>query len=232
MKVNSSIKLFCLLAFPTIASGQTNADFGAFIPEDYTTYGEAIYGDLNRDSLADAVVLIKGTDTAGFRENQFGDIVDKNRRGILIFFNTGNGYTLALQNHDCFSSENEDGGVYYAPVLSVHACRGNLYFHYEHGRYGYWKYTFRFQNNDFELIGYDATSHFGPLIRSGVSINFLTKRMMEFEDVNPYTEESGDEIFEETWSDITIDKLFKLSEIDDVDWLDLSAQTLDKDNTH
>ena len=225
-KINTDLKmktfitiLFSVLLLPAAAFCQTKDRLDKFIPEGYKIF-ETEYGDLNKDGLEDAVLIIKATGEAGFDENQFGDIVDKNRRGILILFNTGNDYELALLNNDCFSSENEDGGVYYAPELWVDVEKGNLYVRYAHGRYGHWWYTFRFQNNDFELIGYDAAEHYGPIVNREISINFSTKRKLVRENVNDFTEESGDEIFEETWFDIFIDKLVKLSEIEDFDRFD------------
>jgi len=71
-----------------------------------------------------------------------------------VLLNSANNYQLALENYDCFSSENEAGGVYFAPELWVKIEKGNLYINYSHGRYGYWSYTFRFQDSDFALIGY------------------------------------------------------------------------------
>lgn len=213
------ITILCsVLLLPVVAFCQANGRLDRFLPEGYKIF-ETEYGDLNKDGLEDVVLIIKATDEAGFGENQFGDIVDKNRRGILMLFNTGNAYELVLLNNDCFSSENEDGGVYFAPELLVDIEKGNLYIRYAHGRYGHWWYTFRFQNNDFELIGYDAAEHYGPIVNRETSINFSTQRKLVRENVNDFTEESGDEVFEETWSDILIDKLVKLSAIEDFDRL-------------
>ena len=36
------------------------------------------------------------------------------------------GYQLTDRNYDCFSSENEDGGVYYPPELWIEFEKGNL----------------------------------------------------------------------------------------------------------
>lgn len=91
-------------------------------------------------------------------------------------------YELACNNLNCFSSENEDGGVYYAPVLSVEINNNKLYFNYEHGRYGSKKYTFRFEDSDFQLIGFDETSQsfagakYQREVFNETSINFLSKK--------------------------------------------------------
>ena len=103
------------------------------------------------------------------------ELLDRNRRGIMIFFRDGDDYKLVLENRQCFESENEDGGVYFAPELDVGVRKGNLYVHYGHGRYGWWQYTFRYRNSDFELIGYDNDNAYSEKI---TSINLPAKKQI------------------------------------------------------
>ena len=190
-----------------------------FIPKGYTEF-EKYFGDLNKDGLEDCVLIIKKTDSTNVVMNRFDKKVDRNRRGIIVLFKNANGYELADKNLECFSSENEDGGVYFAPELWIEIKDNKLYIHYGHGRYGYWKYTFRFQKSNFELIGYDSSSNRGPVTNRETSINFLTKKKLTKESTNENAE-GGDEIFKENWNDIEIDNLIKLSEIKDFDELDM-----------
>lgn len=190
-----------------------------FLPKGFVIF-ERIGGDLNKDGTVDSVFIIKGTNKDYFELNQFDEKVDRNRRGIVVLVNKNNHYELATKNIDCFNSENEDGGVYFPPELSIDINNGNLYIHYDHGRYGYWQYTFRYQNSDFELIGYDE-SYGGAVIYSEVSINFLTKRKQKKVNTNE-NPEGGDEVFKETWENIKISRLIKLSEIKDFDELNMS----------
>ncbi len=88
-----------------------------------------------------------------------------------------------------------------------------------HGRYGYWRYIFRYQNVNFELIGYDE-SNGGAVVSSELSINFLTKKKLTRENTNEDSQ-GGDEIFKETWENIEIDHLIKLSDIKDINELDM-----------
>ena len=189
-----------------------------FIPRGYILF-DTMYGDLNKDSLEDCVLLIKGTDKANIIKDEYRGELDRNRRGIIILFKKKDGYELAVKNYDCFSSENEDGGVYYPPELTVELHKGKLSIHYTHGRYGYWSYTFRYQNLDFELIGYDE-SRGGAVTESMTSINFLTKKKQVQVNVNEKAE-GGDEVFKETIKKISVTKLIKLSEIKDFDELDV-----------
>lgn len=208
------VLIFILGNFISQAQNENVEDF---IPNDYVLY-ETVFGDLNKDHNEDCILIIKGTHRENIVTNRFDEVVDRNRRGIIILFKTKEGYHKATENLNCFSSENEDGGVYYAPELSFEVKRGNLIIHYAHGRYGFWKYTFRYQDSKFKLIGYDSIQNFGPITHSETSINFLTKKKLYRENINEESE-GNDEIFKDTWSKIVINKLLNLSDIKDFDEL-------------
>jgi len=217
---------------PAQQSPQQQKKPSDFVPEGYvihqydggtfTTETTQIKGDLDNDGLEDIVLIIKGTNKANVIKDKYRGELDRNRRGIIVLLNKRDHYKLVLKNYDCFSSENEDGGVYFAPELDVSIAKGKLNIHYAHGRYGYWSYTFRYQNSDFELIGYDESSHRGPIINSETSINFLTKKKLKRVNINEDIEEGGDEVFDEKWSVVRIKELIRLSEIRDFDDLNVS----------
>lgn len=201
-----------------------------FIPKGYVIHKyeggisaeewDEIKGDLNNDGLEDVVLIIKGTDKSKIIQDESRGKLDRNRRGIIVLFNKVDHYELAAKNYDCFSSENEDGGVYFAPELYLEIKNGNLYINYGHGRYGNWGYTFRAQNGDMEMIGYDSYSSRGPVPQSEVSINFLTKKKLTRDNLNK--NDDGDnyvEKYQDTWEKIKVEKLTKLSEIKDFDEL-------------
>ncbi|WP_343705016.1 hypothetical protein [Flavobacterium sp.] len=197
-------------------------DISDFIPKNYVPF-DTIKGDFNKDGLEDCILIIKGTDKSKIVTDEYRGELDRNRRGIIALLNKNGGYELAVKNYDCFSSENEDGGVYYAPELDFEIKDGKLYINYAHGRYGYWNYTFRYQNNDLELIGYDSSENHGPIVLYKTSINFLTKTKIESENINRNVEDS-EEVFEKTEMKIKRSKLIKLSEIKDFDELDISEE--------
>ncbi|MGE8342457.1 MAG: hypothetical protein ACN6OI_15615 [Flavobacterium sp.] len=190
-----------------------------FIPKGYVPF-DTIKGDFNKDGLEDYILIIKGTDKSKIIQHEYRGELDRNRRGIIALLNKNNGYVLAAKNYDSFSSENEEGGVYYAPELDFEIKDGKLYINYAHGRYGYWQYTFRYQNSDFELIGYDASSNRGPIVLTETSINFLTRKKIVNHNINENTYDE-DEVFEKSESKIKRTKLLKLSEIKDFDELHL-----------
>ena len=216
-------QLFLLIAvfFTTTLFGQTKQEkeLSNFVPKGFVI-SERINGDLNKDGIADCVLIIQGTDKKKIITDENSEKVDRNRRGIIILFNKNHHYELATKNYDCFSSANEDGGVYFAPELSIDIIKGNLCIHYGHGRYGFFRYTFRFQDSDFKLIGYDSSDDSGPVVNRETSINFLSKKKQIKENTNQNATEEGDEIFKETWAKIQINKLVKLSDIKDFDKLD------------
>ncbi|WP_091306539.1 hypothetical protein [Flavobacterium terrigena] len=191
-----------------------------FIPKGFKLL-EEIKGDLNKDGIDDCILLIKEINKENIVQHEFRGELDRNRRGIIVLLNENGNYKQFLKNIDCFSSENEEGGVYYAPELSVEIKKGNLYIHYAHGRYGYWSYTFRLKNSDFELIGYDSSDNNGAVINSELSINFLSRKKIIRTNTNENAD-SGEEVFEERIVYIEKTKsLGKLSEIKDFDDLEL-----------
>ena len=58
-------------------------------------------------------LITKETTLSAIVENHFGDMVDRNRQGLVILETLDEGYRLLLDHRECFESENEDGGVYY-----------------------------------------------------------------------------------------------------------------------
>lgn len=197
-------------AFPKSAKSPAG-----LIPSGYVVI-EEIKGDLNKDDQVDHVFIIKKTDKDKIINDQHRGKLDRNRRGIIVALKKPDQYELAVENRECFSSENEDGGVYFPPELSVSINKGNIHVHYAHGRYGYWTYNFRYQNSDFELIGYDSSQNSGPVVEQEVSINFSTKNMRIRKNINPNAE-GGDEKFKETWKKFTLAKPIRLREITDFD---------------
>ncbi len=216
--------IFLLIGTNTFAQAtpKTAKSPDEFVPSGFVV-SEKIQGDLNKDNQADYILIIKGTDKDKIVKDENGEQLDRNRRGIIIAFKNQNQYELALENRDCFSSEDEDGGVYFAPELSVTIDKGKLFVNYSHGRYGYSSYNFRYQNSNFELIGYDSSENSGPVVERSVSVNLMTKKMLIKENINPDAEEDGDEKFKETWKKFTFTKSIRLSEIADFDELDVES---------
>ncbi|WP_419678408.1 hypothetical protein ACN2EN_04985 [Aliarcobacter lanthieri] len=196
-----------------------------FIPKGYVLYDKLV-GDLNKDGLEDIVLIIKGTDENNMIEVDHVGVVDRNRRGIIIALNKKDYYEIVISNYDCFSSENEDGGVYFPPDLCIYIDKGNLFIDYGHGRYGYWSYIFRYKNSNFELIGYDSSYNNGPIVNEITSVNFLTRKLKSLKNINKDEDKYAEEIFKESWKNIKKERLKKLSEIADFDSLIVNLYTI------
>ena len=196
-----------------------------FIPKGYKIF-EKVSGDLNKDGLDDCVLIIKATRKDGFERDYEGKLIDRNRRGIIVLFSEEKGYKVAVKNYNCFSSENEDGGAYFAPYLSIEIRNSKLFVHYAHGRYGYWEYCFRYQDSDFMLIGYESFGSQGPTVLGKVSINFLTGVRYDDDNVNKY-DDDAEEKFVRKVIKLKKEPLKKLSEIDDFDELEIERLNTD-----
>lgn len=191
--------------------------YKAYVPKTYHLF-EAVEGDLNQDGLNDLVLIVKATDPSQWVNHEYRGKLDRNRRGIIVLFNQKGSYKKVVQNLSCFSSENEEGGVYFAPDLWFEIKNNVLNINYAHGRYGAWGYSFRLENNDMRLIGYEDSDNHGPYVESQTSINFLTAKKLVRENLNQDPE--GEPRFKETWTKIKLKPIF-LSEIKDFDELNM-----------
>ena len=203
---------------PTAEQIQLQKDklkYKAYLPAKYVLF-EAIQGDLNNDGIQDLVLIVKATDPTQWVNHEYRGKLDRNRRGMIVLLADKGKYKPILSNLSCFSSENEEGGVYFAPELWLEINKGLLNVHYGHGRYGYWNYSFRLQNQDLRLIGYDSSSNHGPYVESETSINFLTNKKVIRKNLNEDLD--GDPKFKETWSKAKVSPIY-LSTIKDFDEL-------------
>ena len=101
----------------------------ASLPNQTALY-DAIKGDLNKDGIEDVVVVTQETFKEKFmpfsdgcdestKDDKWCQIVNKNRRGVVILLSNGDKYESVVTKKDIFESPNEDGGVYYPPELAV-----------------------------------------------------------------------------------------------------------------
>ncbi len=193
-----------------------------FLPKGHVVYRKII-GDLNKDGIADCILLIKGTDSQKIVNDRYRGKLDKNRQGLIILFKRPQGYELVVKNDSCFSAVDAYEGGYMAPEYTVEIKEGNLRVHFGQGRNGYWQYIFRFQNADFYLIGFESgypshfVSHYATFNEE--SINFLTQKKLKKKVIGLRSD--GKERYKETWTKIKVLKVIKLSEIKDFDEFDI-----------
>lgn len=217
MKLFSLVSIGMCLCFYSCKS--QDLGFNQFVPKGYKTI-DKIYGDLNADGLQDCVLIIKGTDPTQEVINRFGKKVDRNRRGIVVLVKDKDAYQVATKNYSCFISENEDGGVYYAPQLEIAINQGLLNVVFEHGRYGHWEYSFKYQNSSLQLIAYQETRG-GAIIEHITTIDFNSK--IRVDSMNTNQEGGKNAVFEDHEKAIRIDRLLNFSDIDAFEDLDMSV---------
>lgn len=138
----------------------TNHDIKSLVPSgwhilvarDKPTSAE---GDLNNDSIPDIATVIEKNETT-----QDGNAPP---RSLLIAFGIGNGeYTLSIIADNAVLRANE-GGTFGDPFDGIVIDRGSVVLSDLGGSRWKWsdKYRFRFQNNDWYLIGQTQTDHDG-----------------------------------------------------------------------
>jgi len=172
----------------------------AFVPTGYKIIQE-VNGDLNKDGLDDYVFVIAGKQ-------------DESRRGIVIAFNKGGDYENVLENRNIFSYDKEQYVWAGDPVHEVTITKGvlNIKTVFRHGNgaiFHSYSYKFRYQNADFELIGYDNSEYTPADGESTQSINLLSKKMQ--------IKHVGYNGTNEVWTDIIIQNPIKLRKIVSLD---------------
>jgi len=184
------VLLFVLFVAPKVLSQPETFGFESFIPNNSEVVLK-VSGDLNKDAFADLAVVIEETDSGKIKPNTgFGpDTLNLNPRTLLVLFGNNKGkYWLAAKNDLGFiPAENvedlpcladpllTDGGITIKNnVLNIELNYWTSCGSWSEGRM---KYAFRYQNEAFELIGFDKSSmNRASGATSVTSINFSTKK--------------------------------------------------------
>ena len=165
---------------------KTGSSVESFVPEGWAMWA-VTYGDLNKDKLQDAVVVIQKQDVDFVLTKGSGDDAieyDANPRVLMVLFkNKGAGYTLA----DCcntFILRNSNPArldPFQAVTINDRGILAiDFQFYYVAGNeeMNNTTYKFRYQNDNFELIGTEimkVTASTGESI--DYSFNFMTRKM-------------------------------------------------------
>ncbi len=164
----------------------TGATVESFIPKGWTTLGKA-KGDLNGDKLDDVAIVLKAELPEFKQDNSTGfgaRLFDTNPRMLLILFKEPKKkeYRLAEQNNNLIVVPDTPTMLEPFDFLSIKngALEVNFMLLYSAGTWSASKtcYKFRYQGNQFVLIGADKHElqrNSGD--KTDFSINFLTGRM-------------------------------------------------------
>ncbi len=201
---------------PEISQEQFDVNIKNSIPQGWIVRDTAS-GDLNKDGQIDIAIVIQDDNSAYYKTENDGfgyDSINLNKRLLLVFFKTESGYEL-IKKVDNVIPEHEMPTIN-DPYGGISIMNGIL----ETG-YGYWAnagswytfrttYKFRFQNDDFFLIGIEHNSmHRGSMELKEISVNFSTRKA-HFKVIIPDGED--DKITSE-WRTFEMNKLYKLSEV-------------------
>ena len=180
-------------------------------------------GDLNRDKLEDTVIVIEKEDKKNIKKNDgFGpEELNLNPRILLVLFKQKDGtYVLASKNDKGFiKSEGNDDNPALMDTLDDIIIKNNILkivFNYFMSAGSWWTstnvYIFRFQNNVFELIGYESNAYMRNTgEEEGTSINFSTNKAKITTGGNIFEEKENNPKNE--WRYVKFEKKYILNEM-------------------
>ena len=223
-------KLFFILSLFLISSIYV---FGENFPQKAKTVNDFIpkgwkeilttNGDLNRDKLEDTVIVIEKEDKKNIKKNDgFGpEELNLNPRILLVLFKQKDGtYILASKNDKGFiKSEGNDNNPALMDTLDDIIIKNNvlkIVFNYFMSAGSWWTstnvYIFRFQNNVFELIGYESNAYMRNTgEEEGTSINFSTNKAKITTGGNIFEEKENNPKNE--WRYVKFEKKYILNEM-------------------
>ena len=223
-------KLFFILSLFLISSIYI---FGENFPQKAKTVNDFIpkgwkkilttNGDLNKDKLEDTVIVIEKEDKKNIKKNDgFGpEELNLNPRILLVLFKQKDGtYVLASKNDKGFiKSEGNDDNPALMDTLDDIIIKNNvlkIVFNYFMSAGSWWTstnvYSFRFQNNVFELIGYESNAYMRNTgEEEGTSINFSTNKAKITTGGNIFEEKENNPKNE--WRYVKFEKKYILNEM-------------------
>ena len=223
-------KLFFILSLFLISSIYI---FGENFPQKAKTVNDFIpkgwkeilttNGDLNRDKLEDTVIVIEKEDKKNIKKNDgFGpEELNLNPRILLVLFKQKDGtYILASKNDKGFiKSEGNDDNPALMDTLDDIIIKNNvlkIVFNYFMSAGSWWTstdiYIFRFQNNVFELIGYESNAYMRNTgEEEGTSINFSTNKAKITTGGNIFEEKENNP--KDEWRYLKFEKKYILDEM-------------------
>lgn len=180
-------------------------------------------GDLNKDKLEDTVIVIEKDDKKNIKKNDVlgPDYLNLNPRILLVLFKQKDGiYILASKNDKGFiQSENDEENPTLMDTLTGISIKNNtLRINFDYflsaGSYSASQtvFTFRFQNNRFELIGYESNAYMRNTgEEEGTSINFSTNKAKITTGGNIFEEKENNP--KDEWRYLKFEKKYILDEM-------------------
>ena len=166
----------------------------------------ATTGDLNKDQMPDIAMIVEKQKVDVVTYDDDGKVVHNHPRQLIVFFKTAKGYQRIVENNSIPVAQQPNSCLLdpLAEAEDIQISKGNLLVHFSYFMAcGGWEwprhsYTFRWQNQRFDLIGFDYNSfHRASGEETSKSYNFSTLKRKEivggnmFEDVKTQTKWSS-----------------------------------------
>ena len=190
-----------LISFSTVTlAAPDKLAYAKFVPQGWTVL-ETASGDLNRDGKIDAALIIQQNNPNNIKSHEGlgSDRLNLNPRKLLILFQTAQGYQLITENDSlptendeespCLADPLEDGGM----SITKGLLKINLHYWLSCGSWYVTNnsYTFRYQNNNLSLIGFDSNDfHRASGDITERSINFSTSKVKTTTGKNEFADAS------------------------------------------
>ena len=180
-------------------------------------------GDLNKDKLEDVAIIIEKNDKKNIKKNESlgPDELNLNPRILLVLFKEKDGtYTLAAKNDKGFIQIewNEETPTLMDTLSNISIKKNvlKITFNYFMSAGSWWTstnvYIFRFQNNVFELIGYESNAYMRNTgEEEGTSINFSTNKAKITTGGNIFEEKENNP--KDEWRYLKFEKKYILDEM-------------------
>ena len=190
-----------LISFSTVTlAAPDKSAYAKFVPQGWTVL-ETATGDLNRDGKIDAALIIQQNNPNNIKSHEGlgSDRLNLNPRKLLVLFQTAQGYQLITENDSlptendeespCLADPLEDGGL----SITKGLLKINLHYWLSCGSWYVTNnsYTFRYQNNNLSLIGFDSNDfHRASGDITERSINFSTSKVKTTTGKNEFADAS------------------------------------------
>lgn len=215
--IKVAMTLLCLCILPSLPHAKPSPSLTKLVPNGWKILSSS-EGDLNKDNRADITMIIEKLKPDVLIKDDDGKAIHNNPRKLLVFLKHQTGYQLATENKTIPVAEEKnscledplaetDGVKINKGILTLElsyfmSCGG-----WEWPRHAY---TFKWQNNDFQLIEFDYNSFYrnsGEMTNK--SYNFSTSKLKEI---------IGDNMFEggipkTKWSTFKAKQAFTLTNI-------------------
>ena len=220
----TSLTWYCFAQSDALKVGQTVANEKDLVPSGWKLLAKN-KSDLNKDGLLDIVILIEEIDLKN-QEEMDGTTLQTNQRHLLVAFKRPDGsYKWAAKNTSIIPPKHDPK----RPCLSdpfgensgISTENGLLKIHLQHFySCGAWEiydfdYIFRYQNQKFELIGYNKSSlHRSTGEEIATTVNFSTFKMNRTTGANAF---KGGTKPKTVWKNLKPKQLLELNSIKEED---------------